>query len=149
MDNPGLRAILSYYAASVKVNTEGDVHISDETRQGAGTDPSSRFSLLKLFGLHPEPRIRHRPPDSSLAGSPGAPEVHPSEPAVETTEEMPAAFKEEGPTEVVQPKHSLRSRLTAWVPVSIGYFLAGAMAGIVSRTTTAPLDRFVLDSLFR
>lgn len=143
VDNPGLRAILSYYAASVKVNPEGDVHITDETKQGAGTNPPSRFSLLKLFGLYPKPRIRHRPPDPSVVGPTGTVPSPSSEPAVNSVSEMRSWVLNEDTAEVVQATLSWRSRLTAWVPVSIGYFLAGAMAGIISRTTTAPLDRYV------
>ena len=142
VDNPGLRAILSYYASSVKVNAEGDVHVSDETKQGAGTAPHSRFSLTRLFGLHPQPRIRHRPPDvpdAAATPSPSEPSVPVEKPFVEVHEGVVVE-------ESVQVTQAVewKTRLTAWVPVSLGYFIAGATAGIVSRTTTAPLDRFVL-----
>ncbi|KAI9728173.1 MAG: hypothetical protein M1828_004634 [Chrysothrix sp. TS-e1954] len=114
-DVPGLKAILSYYTASVKVNPEGDVQVSDETVEGLA------------------PRIRHRPPD------PSAPEVtsfvidQPTEPDVHVDENLPPS--------------SSRSQWSEWKPMltallpNPGYFLAGGIAGIVSRTSTAPLDR--------
>ena len=142
MDNPGLRAILSYYASTVKVNQEGDVHVSDETKQGAGTNPS-RFSLTRLFGLHPKPRIRHKPPDA--VGADASPNASISSTLAEKSvvEVHQKVVVEESTIRVEQSTLEWKAKLTAWVPVSIGYFLAGATAGIVSRTTTAPLDRYV------
>lgn len=35
-DVPGLNAVLSYYSSTVKVNSEGDVVVSDETVQSLG-----------------------------------------------------------------------------------------------------------------
>jgi solute carrier family 25 phosphate transporter 23/24/25/41 len=35
-NTPNLKAILSYYSSTVSVNTEGDVHVSEETMQGLG-----------------------------------------------------------------------------------------------------------------
>ncbi|KAL9084326.1 MAG: hypothetical protein Q9159_005285 [Coniocarpon cinnabarinum] len=130
---------MSYYASSVKVNAEGDVHVSEETRQGAGTTPPPRSSLAKLFGLHPQPRIKHRPPDPPIA-PPQTVTAQPSAPVEKPLLEAQEKVVEET-VRVVQAPIKWKSRLTAWVPVSLGYFLAGATAGIVSRTTTAPLDR--------
>ena len=133
---------MSYYASSVKVNAEGDVHVSDEAKKGAGTNPPSRFSLTRLFGLHPQPRIRHRPPDVPSADPvpiPSEPLAPVEKPSVEVHEEVVIEEK----IEVTQVRSEWKTKLTAWVPVSLGYFIAGATAGIVSRTTTAPLDRFV------
>lgn len=132
---PGLKAVLSYYQTAVKVTQEGDVSMSDDSIQGLGTTAS--FLTTYLFGAiaqiasSPLPR-QDLPP--------------PAPPATPVLNIAPSAFvpsmSEDEVTEVPQTSilSQIRSVLTECVP-DPGYFLAGGLSGVASRTTTAPLDR--------
>ncbi|KAH7409235.1 mitochondrial carrier domain-containing protein [Cadophora sp. MPI-SDFR-AT-0126] len=156
---PGLKAVMSYYSSAVTLNAEGDTSISEETLEGLGMESQSRFSSLSvLFGAiikiadpstkpnrtSPIDSIRARlEPDISLESSdvgyqtPITDRVQPAAKTIksklETTED-----EEEKVSEDVAPVEKLL--LTDILP-DPGYFAAGAVAGVVSRTSTAPLDR--------
>lgn len=143
---------MSYYANSVQVNPEGDVHISDETRQGLGTTPSSKpsSSLLRIFA--PPARTRTRPPPSEDPPPPAPPPIPSIPPPAPVLAQQlpqdgqaPASAQELGAAELMSGSNDESWRLWTWLmalmPVSLGYFVAGAFAGMISRTTTAPLDR--------
>lgn len=149
-ESPGLKAVFSYFATSVKVNPEGDVHLSDETIQGLGTYIRHRLLfLLHLFKPIAPPRIRHRPPDVVGGGT----HYSASQSTVAQSHDRASrdfepwhdgALEEDLslylPEADQKAPQSMRSRLMDILPKP-GYFLAGGIAGIISRTSTAPLDR--------
>ncbi|KAK0109786.1 hypothetical protein ONS95_002461 [Cadophora gregata] len=158
-NSPGLTAVMSYYSSAVTLNAEGDTSISEETLEGLGMESQSRFSSLSvLFGAiikiaDPSPKAnRNSPTDSALARpepdislessavgyqTPITERTRPADKAMnlelETTDE-----EEDEVSEDVAPVKKLL--LTDILP-DPGYFAAGAVAGVVSRTSTAPLDR--------
>ena len=148
---PSLKAVISYYSSTVSVNPEGDVHVSHETVQGLGRRrfPTSFFGSFAAITKPPKPRIyTQQPPISETQprttdqGAP-KPEIEPSSfpwnpgdqiiPAHYTISPQALAVEDH-----VQPR---RVRLLTDLLPEPGYFLAGGIAGVVSRTATAPLDR--------
>lgn len=109
--------MLSYYTSTVKLTSEGDVSLGDESIQGLGT--LFRPSLFGAIAQIATPRRPRIPAEPSVA------------PAVAVQEAV--GFEEAR----ASPDRPL---LTSFVP-DPGYFLAGGLSGVASRTTTAPLDR--------
>jgi solute carrier family 25 phosphate transporter 23/24/25/41 len=170
-DGSRLQAVLSYYDSVVNVTPEGDTHVSGETLEGLGMEASSRSFLKNIFGalfrvIVPSGHSKTSPVKASIQSSPAA--AHPSPET--TTEASPSQASQttaiESVTERPEPEAATviappvddgtlqqnldqstagdtpkqKPRLTNFVP-DPGYFLAGAIAGGVSRTATAPLDR--------
>jgi solute carrier family 25 phosphate transporter 23/24/25/41 len=140
---PNLHSVMSYFSATMKVNSEGDVLIGDDTIQGLGT--AQRFLHFFFGSLF---LVANTPPYTSFSSdyyaplemaSPPAPSLAISQtlpPRSESAGELDASLAEVH-TELVE---SFGTVLIACVPHA-GYFVAGGIAGIVSRTSTAPLDR--------
>ena len=137
-----LRSIMSYYQSSVNVTHEGDVNLSNDTIQGLGT--STSFLSRNLFGAIGQIT-------SSAVRQPIMPPSSPLPLALEDSDEDLGLFaineeeerifySEVEDVTFAASLRGLRSVLTQFVP-DPGYFLAGGVSGVASRTTTAPLDR--------
>ncbi|PVI07190.1 calcium dependent mitochondrial carrier protein-like protein [Periconia macrospinosa] len=134
---PNLRAVLTYFQATTRVNLEGDVQISDDTIQGLGIAQrflhslfGSIFLVAKSYPHSPQSSDSYEIPElASTTISPS--QISPALPPRQSIESL----------EIVEVQsETLGSVLIACVPHA-GYFVAGGLAGIVSRTSTAPLDR--------
>ncbi|KAF2745173.1 calcium dependent mitochondrial carrier protein-like protein [Sporormia fimetaria CBS 119925] len=140
---PNLQAVLSYFSATVKVNLEGDVLVNDDTIKSLGTTQKflrSFFgSLFLVAGTRTPPPVS---PDVMASGM-----AQPSTPLPTIPQPLPPHFPglQSAPDalnleELDEEVGDLKTLLMACVP-NPGYFVAGGVAGIVSRTSTAPLDR--------
>nr|POE51910.1 calcium-binding mitochondrial carrier sal1 [Quercus suber] len=144
----GLKAVFSYYDASVKVTSEGDVNLNDEALAGFGTISFLKTSLFgAIFALvrHPQTSPKTQTSSASVGDSLRSEEVRGE--AKSTSIPHPSFLEEDMPSQEphlpVKPerrKDKDQLKLTDLVP-DVGYFIAGGVSGITSRTATAPLDR--------
>ncbi|KAG9228403.1 calcium dependent mitochondrial carrier protein-like protein [Amylocarpus encephaloides] len=162
---PELKQILSYYSSTITLNAEGDTSISEETLEGLG-----RTSFLSaLFGViikiadppkPPRPPLDQQEFTSEVAAETPATndrtyEVnHPRfvevalEPEIHQSNQLSDQSSDEdmGQQDLTDDFSSgldnefKKSLLTEILP-DPGYFAAGGIAGAISRTATAPLDR--------
>ncbi|CCD54608.1 similar to calcium dependent mitochondrial carrier protein [Botrytis cinerea T4] len=163
-----LKAVLSYYQSAVAVNAEGDTSIREDTLEGLGT--KTNFLKL-LFGavISIAESHRGRTPTIQIEEAPSPTSSHNEtanmaitnvqainsidsvgdvydhivDPLHPRTETMANVMRRRPELTHEVPKKlesSERSRLTEILP-DPGYFAAGAIAGIFSRTATAPIDR--------
>lgn len=144
-NTPSLRAVLSYYSSTVIVNAEGDVHVSDDTVEGLGKHPFPRTLFGALFDVA-------RQPKSQVTLKAVIPSPDPTAPTQAAVESKPVTFPWDPGDQNVQHDHiidpgiagnqhaSIALTVTDLFP-PVGYFVAGGIAGVVSRTATAPLDR--------
>ncbi|KKK21276.1 hypothetical protein ARAM_001272 [Aspergillus rambellii] len=139
-----LHAVLSYYTATGNLNPEGDVHIND--LQGLGIDPSFlRHYILTiksfLYNIFPAHILTTFIPSAYAEAA-----LSQSQSAFESD---PISFDGDLELEWLPIPRTVamwmsfryyEQKLTENTP-QLGYFLAGGMAGAVSRTATAPFDR--------
>ncbi|UPX10647.1 uncharacterized protein EKO05_0001293 [Ascochyta rabiei] len=136
---PNLQAVMSYFNATLKINAEGDVLVSDDTIQGLGTSKRFlHFFLGSLFLVAKTPRYGF-PSDHAV------PLDMASAPHSAMSQRLPPCFDDgETGSPFIESQRGLimsfGTMLIGCVP-NPGYFVAGGIAGIVSRTSTAPLDR--------
>ncbi|KAF2428817.1 calcium dependent mitochondrial carrier protein-like protein [Tothia fuscella] len=157
--DPNLNEILSYYSSTVRMNSEGDVVISDDIKQGIGTLLHFLKPFFASINLILEPprssRLDHGSSYDTDAYTPHSDDqLHSqqtlSHPQLEIDDKI---IQEEDMSRILATTPRSRPIESDWkqrpfmTPVLIdrfpqlGYFVAGGAAGIVSRTTTAPLDR--------
>ena len=143
---PELRHVLKYYSCTVKVNYEGDTVIADDIIENMGM----RQMFLSIFCWpiatiisrlkQPKHHFLHKPSESDIF-----PSSTTNSPIVASQASKPSENKSE-PSHSYQPEshnticYRLKLVLIGYLPEP-GYFVAGAAAGMVSRTATAPLDR--------
>lgn len=144
---PGLKAVLSYYSSTLSVNPEGDVHISNETVDGLGKSSLPRILFGALIAIATPPRSKQFPgPSSTPPERPEPQKVHkesqpnsfPWDPGEISSRPTMSAHLEAVPAGIDLVE---RIRLLTDILPDPGYFVAGGVAGVVSRTATAPLDR--------
>ncbi|KAH0553250.1 hypothetical protein GP486_006594 [Trichoglossum hirsutum] len=138
---PGLKAVLSYFSSTVTVNPEGDVHISDEKAEGLGTPIDFPSTFLGAVASIYAPHNPYQVPKRAFV--PLCREAAGSIPAAPTSLPWPA---EPPQAELVTDISLIIDDSAETVDIALtalqsGYFLAGGIAGAVSRTATAPFDR--------
>ena len=142
--SPNLRAVLSYYSSTLSVTGEGDVNVSGEGVQGLGKN----FLVSSLFGVIFD-IAKNRPPKTTGLSSTAQYQSsnHPTFPSTSEPSSFPwdpgeqPAIMNLSSDELVESEGKPHVQLLTSLLPEPGYFLAGGIAGAVSRTATAPLDR--------
>lgn len=149
---PNLSSVISYYSSTLSLNPEGDVVISDATIQSIGTaflrfffgaildiaKPASKppaHSAFEPAHDYDDPRI----PFEAQYLSPPPPSYIDQEKKIVAREQEEERETMELDTEITLWENTKAALTHALLPS--GYFVAGALSGAVSRTSTAPLDR--------
>ncbi len=141
-NTPSLRAVLSYYSSTVTVNPEGDVHVS-ETVESLGKQRFFRTLFGALFNIVklPQSKSSHTPASTTIPQTDvkqlsldSRPLTFPWDPGDRYEDIV------EEDDQFVEYQLEKEARLMDIFPPP-GYFIAGGISGVVSRTATAPLDR--------
>ena len=135
-----MKHVLKYYSSTVKVNVEGDTIISDDAIENLGMRQKFLYAFCSPFArLLKRPSLKSlsivcelRKPGNSVAGL--------TSNATDLSALKLAPLYHDHPGPQINNSSRLKAVLIDNLPHP-GYFAAGAAAGIVSRTVTAPLDR--------
>jgi solute carrier family 25 phosphate transporter 23/24/25/41 len=157
-DAPGLKAVLSYYSSTVTLNAEGDTQLSGETVESLGTPPmflSLLFgSLIKITtpdgrqtktATAPDPN--HNRQSSQSSAMPDTSQPRDSSPPRDTKHLKATERSEDSDhsepdfSEDIDVSKKVKDLSLTMILPDPGYFAAGGLAGVISRTATAPLDR--------
>ncbi|KAK8250539.1 calcium dependent mitochondrial carrier protein-like protein [Phyllosticta capitalensis] len=144
-EHPSLKAVLSYYSSTVLMTPEGDVAVTEEKiSNGLGTLAHLLFGSLIRIVEPPKPARRLPTPLAQLESETSAPPSMMPPPQDDAQQGLPPEEEDVELATNVRADSFWRKHvepvLIACVP-NPGYFVAGGLAGIISRTTTAPLDR--------
>ncbi|KAJ9133552.1 hypothetical protein NKR23_g10637 [Pleurostoma richardsiae] len=121
-----LAAALSFYSSIATLNAEGDSMVSEETLEGLGLPISEREATERMAGMYQSHTAMHEGTSSRT----------------ETITESDQDWGDihDHPLDFLKTEQTAKFRLTQYLPEP-GYFVAGALAGGISRTATAPFDR--------
>jgi len=155
---PGLKAVFNYYTSTLKLTAEGDV-VMDSATSSLGM--TLDFLKTSLFGAVIQLVPRSPPPSHPILEDeyttvmqpdyiPDAPDFDhrphtfdappESDPHIPTKPARRKSQLEAPPESETKSVAAVHLKLTDFVP-DVGYFIAGGVSGITSRTATAPLDR--------
>ncbi|KAL9105290.1 MAG: hypothetical protein Q9227_009505 [Pyrenula ochraceoflavens] len=133
---PNLGAVLSYYSATGTVNAEGDVHIN-ASLEGIGEKRHSFAPALYTWKTAKESSwFDHQPSPSSMNEAPIVLLALHSAIFLSLPTGLDGLMDSFGGAD-----HQVEESILTLYIRSSGYFLAGGLAGMISRTATAPLDR--------
>lgn len=142
-----LQGALSYYSRIVTLTSEGDSLVSEDTLEGLGTTGDLIQFLFGTLIMLAKPSIQrplYPPPSTArpdtLEGGPGTYSEDSASLYDASAEDAAEAARIQMELDWEKEMQDGAFWLTQFMPAP-GYFLAGAIAGGVSRTATAPLDR--------
>lgn len=126
------------------VNAEGDVHVSDEAAEGIGRRRFFSTFVQYLFAPFRASPSGSLQPNVKTSREEGVKLQTPSKSEFLLSQQRSDDRSPSDSEGSVKSDDTMRSRIRLLTDVfflPLGYFLAGAIAGVVSRTATAPLDR--------
>lgn len=135
--------MLSYYTSTVTINAEGDVNVSEEAAEGIGRRQFHSSFVQSLLATFTGPTFRHTSETVTKSGDQTKDLWTTAQPAPLRNPQSNDNQSRHGYEDIADADGALKTkpRLLTIASLHPGYFVAGAMAGVVSRTATAPLDR--------